>query len=166
MLWLGIDVGGTFTDLVIYDPSARRIVLGKVPSTPDDQSRGILEGIESIGVDPAQLVRVGHGSTVATNTALERNGAEIAALVTEGHRDILITGRGNRSLMYNIKATAPEPIVPRDRCYQIPERLDVHGEIVTALDEVGVPVCGRGIVRAGLRGRCGLFSAFLCRAVA
>ncbi|MGI9409331.1 MAG: hydantoinase/oxoprolinase family protein [Hyphomicrobiaceae bacterium] len=135
MLWLGIDVGGTFTDIVIYDPSTRRMVLGKVPSTPDDQSRGILDGIDSVGVDPAKLVRVGHGSTVATNTALERNGAKIAALVTEGHRDILITGRGNRTLMYNIKATAPEPIVPRNRCYQIPERLDVHGEIVTALDE-------------------------------
>ena len=135
MLWLGIDVGGTFTDIVVYDPATRRMVLGKVPSTPDDQSRGILDGIDSVGVDPAKLVRVGHGSTVATNTALERSGAKIAAFVTKGHRDILITGRGNRTLMYNIKATAPEPIVPRNRCYQIPERLDVHGEIVTALDE-------------------------------
>ncbi len=135
MLWLGIDVGGTFTDLVIYDPSTHRITLGKVPSTPEDQSRGILDGIERIGADPAALGRVGHGSTVATNTALERTGAEIAALVTEGHRDILITGRGNRTLMYNIKATAPEPIVPRNRCYQIPERFDVHGNIIRELDE-------------------------------
>ncbi len=135
MLWLGIDVGGTFTDLVIYDTATNRISLGKVPSTPDDQSRGILDGLAAIDVDPAALDTIGHGSTVATNTALERNGADMAALVTEGHRDILITGRGNRTLMYNIKATAPEPIVPRDRCYQIPERLDVHGDEVVALDE-------------------------------
>ncbi|MGI9480202.1 MAG: hydantoinase/oxoprolinase family protein [Hyphomicrobiaceae bacterium] len=138
MLWLGIDVGGTFTDLVVYEPSSGRISLGKVPSTPEDQSRGILEGIESLGLAGSDLTRVAHGSTVATNTALERSGADIAVLVTAGHRDILITGRGNRSLMYNIKATAPEPIVPRDRCFQIPERLDVNGEVVTALDRDAV----------------------------
>lgn len=138
MLWLGIDVGGTFTDLVIYDPASKTISLGKVPSTPDDQSRGIIDGIKSLGINPSTLERVAHGSTVATNTALERSGADIAVLVTEGHRDILITGRGNRTLMYNIKATAPEPIVPRDRCYQIRERLDVSGNVVTALDEAMV----------------------------
>ena len=117
LLWLGIDVGGTFTDLVVYDPESGRISLGKVPSTPEDQSKGILDGIVSIGIDASLFVRVGHGSTVATNTALERSGAEIAVLVTAGHRDILITGRGNRTLMYNIKATAPTPIVARDRCF-------------------------------------------------
>jgi len=134
LLWLGIDVGGTFTDLVVYDPSNGRISLGKVPSTPEDQSQGILDGIASLGIDAALFGRVGHGSTVATNTALERSGADIAVLVTAGHRDILITGRGNRTLMYNIKATAPEPIVARDRCFQIPERLDVTGRIVTPID--------------------------------
>ena len=134
MLWLGIDVGGTFTDLVVYDPKSGRISLGKVPSTPEDQSQGILDGIASIGIDASSFVRVGHGSTVATNTALERTGADIAVLVTAGHRDILITGRGNRTLMYNIKATSPTPIVPRDRCLQIPERLDVTGQVVTPLD--------------------------------
>ncbi|MFT5507362.1 MAG: N-methylhydantoinase A [Hyphomicrobiaceae bacterium] len=134
LLWLGIDVGGTFTDLVVYDPESGRISLGKVPSTPEDQSKGILDGIASIGIDASLFVRVGHGSTVATNTALERSGADIAVLVTAGHRDILITGRGNRTLMYNIKATAPTPIVARDRCFQIPERLDVTGQVVTPLD--------------------------------
>ena len=138
LLWLGIDVGGTFTDLVIYDSQSGRISLGKVPSTPDDQSRGIMDGVRGVGIDPTALTRVGHGSTVATNTALERNGADIAALVTDGHRDILITGRGNRTLMYNIKATATEPILPRDRCYHVRERLDVHGNVVTPLDAAGV----------------------------
>ncbi|MEM8974072.1 MAG: hydantoinase/oxoprolinase family protein [Pseudomonadota bacterium] len=138
MLWLGIDVGGTFTDLVIYEPESKKLSLGKVPSTPEDQSRGIIDGIRSLGIEPGALKRVAHGSTVATNTALERSGADIAVLVTEGHRDILITGRGNRTLMYNIKATAPEPIVPRDRCYQIPERLDVGGNVVVQLDETAV----------------------------
>lgn len=138
MLWLGIDVGGTFTDLVVYDPASGRITLGKVPSTPEDQSQGILDGIKSLDITGSDLTRVAHGSTVATNTALERSGADIAVLVTAGHRDILITGRGNRTLMYNIKATAPEPIVARDRCFQIPERLDVNGQVVTALDRDAV----------------------------
>ena len=138
MLWLGIDVGGTFTDLVIYDPSSGRISLGKVPSTPEDQSRGILDGINSLGIAGADLARVAHGSTVATNTALERSGADIAVLVTAGHRDILITGRGNRTLMYNIKATAPDPVVARDRCFEIPERLDVNGQVVIPLDRGAV----------------------------
>jgi N-methylhydantoinase A len=134
LLWLGIDVGGTFTDLVVYDPVSGQISLGKVPSTPEDQSQGILDGIRSLELDTASFIRVGHGSTVATNTALERSGADIAVLVTAGHRDILITGRGNRTLMYNIKATAPEPIVARDRCFQISERMDVAGQVVVPLD--------------------------------
>jgi N-methylhydantoinase A len=134
LLWLGIDVGGTFTDLVVYDPNSGRMSLGKVPSTPEDQSKGILDGINALGIDAGTLVRVCHGSTVATNTALERSGADIAVLVTAGHRDILITGRGNRTLMYNIKAPAPQPIVARDRCFEIPERLDFTGRVVTPLD--------------------------------
>ncbi len=149
MLWLGIDVGGTFTDLVIYEPESKKLSLGKVPSTPDDQSRGIIDGIKSLGIEPGALKRVAHGSTVATNTALEHSGADIAVLVTEGHRDILITGRGNRTLMYNIKATAPEPIVPRDRCHQIPERLDVNGDIVAQLDETAVQSAAKALAANG-----------------
>ena len=122
----------------MYDPSNGRISLGKVPSTPEDQSRGILEGIRTLGLTGSDLARVAHGSTVATNPALERSGADIAVLVTAGHRDILITGRGNRTLMYNIKATAPAPVVARDRCFQIPERLDVNGQVVTPLDQDAV----------------------------
>ena len=99
MLWVGIDVGGTFTDLVLYDSATGRITLAKTPTTPADQSEGILAGIAEFEIDPARLVRIAHGTTVATNTALERSGARIAVLVTEGHRDILITGRGNRTLM-------------------------------------------------------------------
>jgi N-methylhydantoinase A len=147
LLWLGIDVGGTFTDLVVYDPASGRISLGKVPSTPEDQSKGILNGIASLDIDAEALVRVGHGSTVATNTALERSGADIAVLVTAGHRDVLITGRGNRTLMYNIKATAPEPIAPRDRCFQIPERLDVTGQVVVPLDLEAVEAVAKNLVQ-------------------
>jgi N-methylhydantoinase A len=143
VLWVGIDVGGTFTDVVLYDTTAGSITLAKTPTTPDDQSEGILAGIAAFAIDPAQLVRIAHGTTVATNTALERSGANIAVIVTEGHRDILITGRGNRTSMYNIKATSPEPLVARDRCLEIPERVDVNGAVVHPLDEAAVVEAAR-----------------------
>ena len=147
MLWVGVDVGGTFTDLVLYDSATREITLAKTASTPADQSEGMLTGLEALGVDAAGLTRFAHGSTVATNTALERSGARIAALVTKGHRDIFITGRGNRTLMYNIKATAPEPLLERDRCFEIPERIDVHGNVVVPLDVTAVEEAARVLAK-------------------
>ena len=75
MLWLGIDVGGTFTDLVLYDPVKKTITIDKVPSTPHNQAEGILAGMKRMGVPASELERMAHGTTVATNTALERNGA-------------------------------------------------------------------------------------------
>ena len=145
LLWVGVDVGGTFTDLVLYDSETGAITLAKTPTTPADQSEGILAGLRELQVDPARLVRVAHGSTVATNTALERTGAKIAVFITEGHRDILITGRGNRTLMYNIKATAPEPLVGRDQCFEIPERVDSQGAVVVPLDELSVLEASRAL---------------------
>jgi N-methylhydantoinase A len=135
MYWIGIDVGGTFTDVVLYDSTAGRLSVLKTPSTPSDQSEGILRGVSLLGIDFRQIVRFGHGSTVATNTALERNGARTAVVVTRGHRDILIVGRGNRTQLYNIKARQLEPIVRRDHCFEITERVGPSGEVLTPLDE-------------------------------
>src|SRR5579871_1930352 len=138
MLWLGIDVGGTFTDLVLYDEASGRIALAKTPSTPHDQSEGILEGMRRLGVDARQVTRFAHGSTVATNTALERSGARTAVLVTEGHRDVLIVGRGNRTAMYDIKGRGPTPLIPRHDCFEIRERVTADGGVLVALDEAAL----------------------------
>ncbi len=138
MLWLGIDVGGTFTDLVLYDAATRRLTTTKTPSTPADQSEGILNGIRALGLDPARLTRLAHGTTVATNTALEGTGARVAALVTRGHGDVLVVGRGNRTIMYDIKAPPPPPVVPRDRVLGVRERMLVSGEVLRPLDEAQV----------------------------
>src|SRR5262249_60838885 len=102
MHWIGVDVGGTFTDLVIYDAETRALVILKTPSTPQDQSIAILKGIAQAGIDPRDITRFGHGSTVATNTALERTGARMVVVATQGHRAILIVGRANRTFPYNI----------------------------------------------------------------
>ena len=138
MLWLGIDVGGTFTDLTLYDAATGRLTTAKTPSTPADQSEGMLNGIRALGIDPARLSRLAHGTTVATNTALEGTGARLAALVTEGHGDILVVGRGNRTVMYDIKAPPPPPVVPRDRIFGVRERMLASGAVHRPLDAAQV----------------------------
>ncbi|HJU31230.1 MAG TPA: hydantoinase/oxoprolinase family protein [Hyphomicrobiaceae bacterium] len=143
MSWLGVDIGGTFTDLVLFDPAARTLKVLKTPSTPHNQAEGVLTGIAQLGIDAARLERVAHGTTVATNTALERNGARLAVLVTAGHRDVLVVGRGNRMAMYNIKAPPMRPLVPRSQCIEVHERLRVDGSVLRPLDEAQVAAIAR-----------------------
>lgn len=138
MQWLGVDVGGTFTDLVLLDLPAGKLQVLKTPSTPRNQAEGILAGIGGLGIELHQLERMVHGTTVATNTALERNGARMAVLVTAGHKDVLVVGRGNRMAMYNIKARPLRPLVPRSQCIEVRERMRVDGSVLTPLDDAEV----------------------------
>jgi N-methylhydantoinase A len=138
MSWLGVDVGGTFTDLVLFDRAANTLRVLKTPSTPRNQADGIMRGIGQLGIDAKVLERMVHGTTVATNTALERNGARLAVLVTAGHKDVLVVGRGNRMAMYNIKAPPIRPLVPRSQCIEVRERLRVDGSVLTPLDDAEV----------------------------
>ena len=101
----GIDVGGTFTDLVSWD--GRDLVVGKVPSTPDDQSRGVVEAVTNLEVYPGSVV---HGTTVATNALLERRGARTALITTEGFEDVVAIGRQDRPALYDSMADRPEPL--------------------------------------------------------
>src|SRR5262249_20527308 len=138
MLWLGVDVGGTFTDLVLFEPEAGRLRIVKTPSTPANQSAGVLAGMVRLGVEPKALERMVHGTTVATNTALERPGPRLAVLVTAGHRDVLVVGRGNRTVMYDIKAPAPRPLIARSKIIEVRERLYVDGSVLTPLEDAQV----------------------------
>ena len=149
MIWLGIDVGGTFTDLVLYDTDRNELTLQKTPSTPQDQSDGILAGITSMGVDPAAVTRLAHGSTVATNTALERNGAGLAVVATAGHRDVLIVGRGERTELYNIKGRPIVPLLPRQNCFEVDERILADGSVLRPLDEASVNAVADRIAATG-----------------
>lgn len=150
MSWLGVDVGGTFTDLVFLDRTSGRLQVLKTPSTPGDQSEGILVGIGRLSLEPGILDRIVHGTTVATNTALEGDGARLAVLATEGHRDVLVVGRGNRMAMYNIKARPNRPLVPRSRCYEVRERLRPDGAVSAPLDEQAVSAIGRQLAEDGI----------------
>ena len=142
MAWLGVDVGGTFTDLVLFDRDAGQLKVLKTPSTTQNQSEGILAGIDKLGIEPAKIDRMVHGTTVATNTALERDGAKMAVVVTAGHKDVLVVGRGNRMLIYNIKAPPNRPLVARSRCIEVRERMRVDGTVLVPLDEAEVDAIG------------------------
>ena len=130
----GVDIGGTFTDLVLSDGGQLKI--HKLLSSPDHPARSMLAGLETISAGGlAALRQVAHGSTVATNAILERKGARAALLTTAGFRDLLFIGRQDRPALYDIHPRIPPPLIPRERCYEIRERLDFQGAVLTPLDE-------------------------------
>src|SRR5256885_4276709 len=132
MLWLGIDVGGTFTDLVLYDEATGAIRLEKTPSTPRDRAEGMMTGIGRLAVALERVERIAHGTTVATNTALERSGARTAVITTRGFRGVLGVGRGNRGVLYDLKATRPPGLVPRSLRLEVDERTLFDGTVLRA----------------------------------
>ncbi len=135
---IGIDVGGTFTDFVLYDQEGGEMRLTKVATTPADPSQGILTGIEKLGIDLADVESAAHGTTTATNTLIERDGAKTAFLTTEGFRDTLEIRRANRQELYDAQWTPPPALVPRRHRLEIKERLYWNGEVATPLDEAQV----------------------------
>jgi N-methylhydantoinase A len=139
---LGVDVGGTFTDVALWDDATRRLSVLKLPSVPRDPSEGILAGIRGVGeragVAPAALAFVAHGTTVATNALLEGKGARTALVTTRGFRDLLEIARQKRPDLYDLQADKPRPLVPRDLRLEVRERLLADGRVLEALDEAGL----------------------------
>jgi N-methylhydantoinase A len=129
---LGVDVGGTFTDLVAI--SRGKLVTAKVPSTPQDQSEGVMNSIRASEVEAGTVYALAHGMTVATNALLERRGARTALVTTEGFRDVLEIARQNRPSLYDLSMDRPPPLVPRELRFVVAERMGPHGEI-SPLDE-------------------------------
>ena len=134
MLWIGIDVGGTFTDAVVYDDKKGTFEYAKAPSTPGDPSAGVLAVIAQMGLDLALVERFVHGVTIGTNAILEGKGAEVWMLVTKGFKDVLEIGRTNRPVLYNIRSQKTKPLVPRTRAIEVDERLLFDGSVLKALD--------------------------------
>ena len=130
---IGIDIGGTFTDFVVYDPNTQALHSFKLSSTPADPAQAVLAGLQSTFISGPAL-RIIHGSTVATNALLERKGAPTALITTRGFRDVLQIGRQNRPALYDLRATPPAPLVPRAWRLEVDERVDHHGHIQVALD--------------------------------
>ncbi len=140
-LRVAADVGGTFTDIACVS-SAGELWTCKVPSTPDDYARAVIEGIQlltrTLGVDPASYAEVSHASTVATNTILEGKGAVTALVTTAGFRDVLELRRIRVPRLYEPLYEKPAPLVPRRHRYEVTERLDASGRVVQPLDETQV----------------------------
>src|SRR5690625_1305023 len=143
---LGVDVGGTFTDLVAL--SEGRLTTVKVPSTPQDQSRGVHETIRASEVDTSAVKALAHGMTVATNALLERNGARTALITTHGFRDTLEIARQHRPALYDLTEARPPALVPRELRYTVHERMGPEGEIAS-LDEDSVSRSIEAIREAG-----------------
>ncbi|RDG35478.1 hydantoinase/oxoprolinase family protein [Streptomyces corynorhini] len=132
---VGIDVGGTFTDFVLALPGDPRGLLHhKEPSTPDDPARAVADGIAAVlgraGLDAGDLASITHGTTIGLNAIIQRRGARIALVVTEGYRDILEIGRSRMPSSFDLHAAKEEPLVPRDRIVEIPARLGPDGRPV------------------------------------
>ena len=145
MHWIGIDVGGTFTDAVVYDTATERVSFAKTPSTPSDPSVAVLDILALLNVVPADVERFVHGVTIGTNAVLTGNGADVWMLVTKGFKDVLEIGRTNRPVLYDIRSQKAPPLVPRTRAIEINERLFYDGtvrqhlradEVAEALDRV------------------------------
>ena len=134
---VGIDVGGTFTDLFYSSDGIRVDAVLKVPSTPDDPSSGLIDALQAAAIDPASLDLILHGTTIATNAVIERKGARCGLVTTQGFRDILELGRRDRQKMYGLTGVQ-NPLIPRERRWEVAERLDHRGNVLVALDEAAV----------------------------
>ncbi|HLH72165.1 MAG TPA: hydantoinase/oxoprolinase family protein, partial [Chloroflexota bacterium] len=140
-LRIGVDIGGTFTDLVLINPTGQ-VATRKVSTTPDDYLRAIREGIldllDELAFPPESICEIIHGTTVATNSILEHRGARTGLLTTRGFRDTLEIGRLRYPRLYDLTWQKPPPLVERRWRREVSERLDARGQVVEPLDEASV----------------------------
>ncbi|MDT7042139.1 hydantoinase/oxoprolinase family protein [Candidatus Nitronereus thalassa] len=136
-LYIGIDIGGTFTDFVVFDQTVDQVATFKILSTPSNPATSVLQGLARITSElPLTII---HGSTVATNALLERKGARTAFVTTKGFRDMLRLGRQNRRALYDWFSGGVEPLVPSEQCFEISERVDHQGHVLIPLNETEIP---------------------------
>lgn len=174
---IGIDIGGTFTDFVLFDPASGSLQTHKRLSTAHDPAEAVLAGIgdrltvisdrspftghrSPVTNHRSPISEIVHGSTVATNALLERKGARMAFVATAGFRDLLAIGRQNRSQLYDFFADRPEPLAPASLCFEVDERVDRHGQVLRPLDPAALARLAQELRLAGVESVavCLLFS--------
>jgi len=131
---VAVDIGGTFTDLVAYDHDSHRVVYTKSPTTYGNFVDGILDCFGKVKLDPASAALVNHGTTLVINSLIQRKGAKAALVTTKGFRDVLEIARGNRPDPFDLHYRRDEPLIPRPLRFEVVERIDSQGGIVTPLD--------------------------------
>ena len=149
-LCLAADIGGTFTDIAVFDDKTGKLTFGKALSTPVRLVDGISSGVAKAGSDYAAANLFLHGSTIAINTILERKGARTALITTEGFRDVYEIGRINRPDAYNLYFQKHKPLVERALCFEARERVRANGEVLTPLDEAEIEALGDKVVELGM----------------
>jgi N-methylhydantoinase A len=145
---IGVDVGGTFTDLVYMAPGGGDVRIAKVPTTPDNQAHGFMAALAEAGVELAGVANISHGTTISTNALLERKIAKVGLITTRGFRDVLELGRRTRPTPYGLLGSFV-PLVPRELRYEVAERMDAEGHILTPLDEAAVRQAVRALKDLG-----------------
>src|SRR5690242_11733014 len=156
-LRLAADIGGTFTDIAVFDDTTGRLSFGKVLTTPHRLVEGINAGVEKAGTDYAATGLFLHGSTIAINTILERTGARTALLITRGFRDIYEIGRVNRPDSYNLYFTKHQPLITRLHRHEIDERVLAGGEVLKPLDESEIAAVAEQLRRQAIESVAILF---------
>jgi len=155
MSWrVGVDSGGTFTDVCLFEDASGRVEVWKVASTPEDPSlgiaRGVAEALVRVGATPGGVGYFGHGTTVGTNTLIQHRGVKTGLIVTDGFRDLLEIGRQKRPDLYDLMANKPPVLVARALRLEVPERVHHDGLVETALDEPAVRAAARALKAAGV----------------
>ena len=157
MIALGVDVGGTFTDLILTDLSTGKVTIHKTPSTPHNPAEGVVNGVTGIcelaGVEPSAVEAIFHGTTVGTNAMLVHDGAVTGLITNEGFRDVLHIGRHQRPQHYSIMQDLPwqsRPLIRRRYRKTVAGRLDAQGHELIALDEAAVAEAARALVAEGV----------------
>src|SRR5262244_4014116 len=161
---LAADIGGTFTDIAVFDDRSGTLTFGKALSTPQRLVDGISKGVEKAGSDYGSAGLFLHGSTVAINTILERTGARTALLITEGFRDIYEIGRINRPDAYNLFFRKHVPLVERALRFEVKERVLADGEIERPLDDEEIMALGERLAALGIEAAAILFLNCYARA--
>lgn len=131
---IGVDVGGTFTDIVVVDSESGAIMTGKTPSTPSDPAKGVLDAVRLLGIDAAEIEYFAHGTTVGTNALITRELPRVALVCTKGFRDVLEIGRGPRPDLWDAYQDIAPPYIPRRHRLEVAERLDYRGDVLEAVD--------------------------------
>jgi len=152
---IGVDIGGTFTDLVLIDESSGTVRLGKLLTTPENPTRAVMDGIARLlhdaGVAARAVRTLVHGTTLVTNAIIERKGAKTALITTRGFRDTLEIAREGRYDMYDLFIDPPEPLVPRRMRFEVGERVQHDGTVLIALEDCEAMRAIREAVGSGAR---------------
>ena len=146
---IGVDVGGTFTDLFAFHAESNTVHLHKLPSTPDNPAKAIIDGLLQMttryGIPVTEVGRLAHGTTVATNTLIQKRGGKVALIVTEGFRDLVEIGRQVRPRVFDLQTDYPAPLVPRELRFEAAERVTADGKALRPVESVSLAALVRDV---------------------